>query len=101
MQVSVDKTGPWSALVNTNVSYPIHIQRSSPGNLNLQSGTLVDTLPVGVLPSNVINADGGTVSGSGTSGSPTSVGNRRWRSSAGIGIVRRAHPARIAGVPPP
>lgn len=90
---SVDKTGPWSALVNTNVSYPIHIQRSSPGNLNLQSGTLVDTLPVGVLPANVINADGGTVSGSGTSGNPVRI---TWSLSAlngaGSGTSRTVTP---------
>lgn len=90
---SVDKTGPSSAIVGTNVSYPIHIQRSSPGNLNLQGGTLVDTLPVGVLPANVINADGGSVSGNGTAGSPVKI---TWSLSAltgsGSGTSRTVTP---------
>ena len=70
---SVDKIGPAAGNLNAPVTYTLNVNRVSPGNLNLTGGVLTDTLPIGVLPSDVTNADGGTVSGTGLAGNPTII----------------------------
>ena len=57
-------TGPSTAQVDSNVTYRVRLDRPNPatGNLNTiaPSRTSV-TLPVGVLPADVINPNGGTI----------------------------------------
>ena len=63
------------AVIGQNVTYRARLDRPSTatGNLNTTSGTLALTLPVGVLPADVINANGGTLTGAGTAGDPVIV----------------------------
>ncbi len=69
-------TGPATAMLDTNVTYPVLLEQPNPvtGNLNIVPPSSVSvTLPVNVLPGDVQNAAGGTVSGAGTAESPTVV----------------------------
>ena len=69
-------TGPTTAMLDTDVTYVARLDQPSPstGNLNvIAPSTTSMTLPVGVLPGDVINTNGGTISGTGTSGDPVVV----------------------------
>ena len=62
-------------MIGQNVTYRARLDRPNPatGNLNTTSGSLALTLPVGVLPADVVNANGGTLTGTGTAGDPVIV----------------------------
>ena len=69
-------TGPGTAMLDTDVTYVARLDQPSPstGNLNvIAPSTTSMTLPVGVLPGDVINTNGGTISGTGTTGDPVVV----------------------------
>ena len=71
----VTNTGPATAIFGQNVTNVITLNRPSTtlGSLNILSGTLTDTLPVGVLPADVISSSGGTLSGTGLAGNPVVI----------------------------
>ncbi|MCS6845172.1 MAG: GEVED domain-containing protein [Caldilineales bacterium] len=87
-------TGPSSGTLGANLTYRARVDRPSPveGNLNVLNGTLAVTLPVGVLPADIQDAGGGTVSGSGTAGDPVvvtwTIGAVPANGAAGMAVER-------------
>ena len=74
-------TGPTTAQLGVNVTYRVRLDRPNPstGHLNtISPSTTSLTLPVGVLPGDVVDAAGGTISGAGTTGDPVIV---TWNAS--------------------
>ena len=70
---TVGKTGAANAtLGTTGTNYTVSLCSSGTniGQLDLTNAVMVDTLPVGVFPSNVLNAAGATVTGTGVAGNP-------------------------------
>lgn len=73
---AVGKTGATTATLGpTGVTYTVTLSTSggTEGQLNLNSAVMVDTLPEGVLPADVLNAAGATVSGTGAAGNPVKL----------------------------
>ena len=73
---AVSKTGATTATLGpTGVTYTVALASSGTtiGQLDLQNATMVDTLPVGVLPADVLDAAGATVTGTGVSGNPVTL----------------------------
>ena len=83
-------TGPSTAVIDTNVTYRVRLDRPNPasGNLNTIAPSRTSiTLPVGVLPADVVNANGGTITGTGVTGDPVVV---TWNAS-GVNAVGSAN----------
>ncbi|MEI6605402.1 MAG: SdrD B-like domain-containing protein, partial [Verrucomicrobiota bacterium] len=73
---AVSKTGATTATLGpTGVTYTVSLASSATtiGQLDLQNATLVDSLPVGVLPADVLDAAGATVTGTGATGNPVTL----------------------------
>lgn len=73
---SVAKTGAAAATLGpAGVTYTMTLfsTGTSIGQLNLQNAVMVDTLPVGVLPADVLDGAGATVSGTGAAGNPVQL----------------------------
>lgn len=69
-------SGTSNPALDTNVTYRATLQApgTSTGNLNvITPSTMAMTLPPGVLPGDVVNTNGGTLSGAGTSVDPVIV----------------------------
>jgi len=78
-------TGPSTVQLNTDVTYTARLDQPSPstGNLNvIAPSTTSLTLPVGVLPGDVVNTNGGTISGTGVLGDPVVV---TWNVTQNVG----------------
>jgi len=60
----------YDATYGKTVRYRLTLSSPTQGALNATDATISDALPVGVLPADVINAGGATVSGSGGAGDP-------------------------------
>ncbi len=73
---TVNKTGPGTATIGASgVTYTLSMASSgtNTGQLNLQSAVMVDTLPIGVLPADVLNAAGAAITGTGLAGNPVKL----------------------------
>ncbi len=60
----------WDAVYGKTVRYRITLSSPTQGALDATDATLSDTLPIGILPGDVVNAGGAAVSGNGTAGNP-------------------------------
>ena len=71
---TTDITGPSAPIIGTSVTYRASIVGPSTGNLSaISPSTMSMTLPVGVLPGDITNLNGGTTTGTGTTGDPVIV----------------------------